>query len=95
VNAESAVRLLIIPGRVLCTCHIVHAQELNPRAYVITPASSMTGVPAHQLDILEQMGVTIVQTRSVAGLAPADVVLDGLIPAVGAAWSRTRAATRS
>jgi NAD(P)H-hydrate epimerase len=41
--------------------------------------SSMTGVPAHQLDILEQMGVTIVETRSMAGLAPADVVLDGLI----------------
>jgi NAD(P)H-hydrate epimerase len=39
----------------------------------------MTGVPAHQLDTLEQMGVTIVETRTVAGLAPADVVLDGLI----------------
>jgi NAD(P)H-hydrate epimerase len=41
--------------------------------------SSMTGVPAHQLDILEQMRVTIIGSRSVAGVAPADVVLDGLI----------------
>jgi len=42
-------------------------------------ASAMTGVPAHQLDILERMGVQILETRSVAGLAPAHVVLDGLI----------------
>ena len=42
-------------------------------------ASAMTSVPAHQLDILERMGVPIVAPRSVASLAPADVVLDGLI----------------
>lgn len=41
--------------------------------------SAMTGVPAHQPDILERMGVPIVETRSVADLAPAHVVLDGLI----------------
>jgi NAD(P)H-hydrate epimerase len=43
------------------------------------PATSMTAVPAHQLDILERMGVPIVAGDSVASLAAADVVLDGLI----------------
>ena len=42
-------------------------------------ASVMTGVPAHQLDILERIGVPIVIARSTLGFAPADVVLDGLI----------------
>ena len=42
-------------------------------------ASTMTGVPAHQLEILERMGVPIVTARSTLGFAPADVVLDGLI----------------
>src|SRR6516225_4486829 len=36
-------------------------------------ASAMTSVPAHQLDILERMGVPIVAPRSVASLAAADV----------------------
>jgi NAD(P)H-hydrate epimerase len=43
------------------------------------PATAMTAVPAHQLDILERMGVPIVAAESVASLAAADVVLDGLI----------------
>jgi len=43
------------------------------------PATSMTAVPAHQRDILERMGVPIVAAESIASLAAADVVLDGLI----------------
>jgi NAD(P)H-hydrate epimerase len=63
---------------------LVAARRLNNWGASVTvglaqSASSMTGVPAHQLDILEKMGVTIVESRSVAGHAPADVVLDGLI----------------
>jgi len=43
------------------------------------PATAMTAVPGHQLDILERMGVPIVAAESIASLAAADVVLDGLI----------------
>ena len=43
------------------------------------PASVMTGVPSHQLDILERMSVPILTARSMVDLEPADVVLDGLI----------------
>jgi NAD(P)H-hydrate epimerase len=43
------------------------------------PATEMTAVPAHQLDILERMSVPIIAAESVASLAVADVVLDGLI----------------
>jgi len=43
------------------------------------PASAMTAVPAHQLSILEHMGIPIVAVESVTSLAAADVVLDGLI----------------
>ena len=39
----------------------------------------MTAVPAHQLDILERMGLPIVAAESIASPAAADVVLDGLI----------------
>jgi NAD(P)H-hydrate epimerase len=43
------------------------------------PATAMTAVPAHQLSILERMGIPIVAVESVASLTAADVVLDGLI----------------
>ena len=43
------------------------------------PASAMTAVPAHQLSILDRMGVEIVAVESLTSLAAADVVLDGLI----------------
>ena len=43
------------------------------------PATAMTTVPAHQLSILERMGVPIVTVESIATLAAADVILDGLI----------------
>jgi len=43
------------------------------------PAAEMRGVPAHQLDVLQRMGVPVVATPATADLAPADAVLDGLI----------------
>ena len=39
----------------------------------------MTAVPAHQLSILERIGIPIVAVESITSLAAADVVLDGLI----------------
>jgi NAD(P)H-hydrate epimerase len=66
-------------GGALVAARRLHNWGASVTVGLAQSASSMTHVPAHQLDILEQMGVTIVETRSVAGLAPADVVLDGLI----------------
>jgi NAD(P)H-hydrate epimerase len=66
-------------GGALVAARRLHNWGASVTVGLAQSASSMTGVPAHQLDILEQMGVTIVETRSVASLAPADVVLDGLI----------------
>ena len=43
------------------------------------PAAAMTAVPAHQLSILERIGIPIVAVESITSLAAADVVLDGLI----------------
>jgi len=43
------------------------------------PVTSMTAVPAHQLAILERMGVPVVAAESIASLAAAECVLDGLI----------------
>jgi len=42
-------------------------------------SSAMTAVPTHQLRILERMSVPIIPAESVASLAAAEVVLDGLI----------------
>jgi NAD(P)H-hydrate epimerase len=66
-------------GGALVAARRLHNWGASVTVGLAQSASSMTAVPAHQLDILERMGVTIVDTRSVAGLAPADVVLDGLI----------------
>jgi NAD(P)H-hydrate epimerase len=66
-------------GGALVAARRLHNWGASVTVALAQSASSMTAVPAHQLDILERMGVTIVDTRSVAGLAPADVVLDGLI----------------
>jgi NAD(P)H-hydrate epimerase len=66
-------------GGALVAARRLHNWGASVTVGLAQSASSMTGVPAHQLDILEQMGVTIVETRSLAGFAPADVVLDGLI----------------
>jgi NAD(P)H-hydrate epimerase len=66
-------------GGALVAARRLHNWGASVTVGLAQSGSSMTGVPAHQLDILEQMGVTIVETRSLAGLAPADVVLDGLI----------------
>jgi NAD(P)H-hydrate epimerase len=66
-------------GGALVAARRLHNWGASVTVGLAQSASSMTAVPAHQLDILERMGVTIVDTRSVAGLAPAGVVLDGLI----------------
>jgi NAD(P)H-hydrate epimerase len=90
-------------GGALVAARRLHNWGASVTVGLAQSASSMTAVPAHQLDILERMGVTIVDTRSVGGLAPADVVLDGLIgyglkgaPQGGAAeliqWANTQSA---
>jgi NAD(P)H-hydrate epimerase len=90
-------------GGALVAARRLHNWGASVTVGLAQSASSMTVVPAHQLDILERMGVTIVDTRSVGGLAPADVVLDGLIgyslkgaPQGGAAeliqWANTQSA---
>jgi NAD(P)H-hydrate epimerase len=66
-------------GGALVAARRLHNWGASVTVGLAQSGSSMTGVPAHQLDILEHMGVTIVETRSMASLAPADVVLDGLI----------------
>jgi NAD(P)H-hydrate epimerase len=90
-------------GGALVAARRLHNWGASVTVGLAQSASSMTAVPAHQLEILERMGVTIVDTRSVGGLAPADVVLDGLIgyslkgaPQGGAAeliqWANTQSA---
>jgi NAD(P)H-hydrate epimerase len=90
-------------GGALVAARRLHNWGASVTVGLAQSASSMTAVPAHQLDILERMGVTIVDTQSVGGLAPADVVLDGLIgyslkgaPQGGAAeliqWANTQSA---
>jgi NAD(P)H-hydrate epimerase len=49
------------------------------RVFVSRPPEAFTGVPAHQLDILMQMGVPVGLAEGITQAEPADVVIDGLI----------------
>jgi NAD(P)H-hydrate epimerase len=39
----------------------------------------MSEIPAHQLEIVQHMGISVMAASAVANLAPATVILDGLI----------------
>src|SRR5215813_10917271 len=43
------------------------------------PPSAMSEIPAHQLEIVERMDISVMAASAVANLAPATVILDGLI----------------
>jgi NAD(P)H-hydrate epimerase len=43
------------------------------------PPSAMSEIPAHQLEIVQHMGISVMAASAVANLAPATVILDGLI----------------
>src|SRR5262244_3149008 len=43
------------------------------------PPSATSEIPAHQLEIVERMDISVMAASAVANLAPATVILDGLI----------------
>ncbi len=49
------------------------------RVYLTRSADKMTSVPAHQLDILQQMGVPALPAAHVGDALGADLVVDGII----------------
>jgi NAD(P)H-hydrate epimerase len=66
-------------GGALVAARRLHNWGATVNVGLAQPTSEMRGVPAHQLDVLQRMGVPVVATPATADLAPADVVLDGLI----------------
>ncbi len=66
-------------GGVLVAARRLHNWGAHVHIFATKPASDFTPVPAHQLDILARMKVTVSQAASVVEERPPDVILDGVI----------------
>ena len=66
-------------GGALVAARRLHNWGAHVRVFVTKPASDFTPVPAHQLDILTRMKVSVSQAAGVVEERTPDVVLDGVI----------------
>ncbi|MBI4502049.1 MAG: NAD(P)H-hydrate epimerase [Gemmatimonadetes bacterium] len=66
-------------GGALTAGRHLHNWGAEVRVFLATPPDALTGVPAHQLEILKRMGLSIAQAIPASGHPRPDVILDGLI----------------
>ncbi len=66
-------------GGALVAARRLHNWGVHVRVFLTKPASDFTPVPAHQLDILTRMKVSVSQAAGVVEERTPDVVLDGVI----------------
>ena len=65
-------------GALVCARHL-HNFGAAVRVFTTSPDAEFTPVPAHQLDILRRMEVTIAQAESLGEGPEVDLVIDGVI----------------
>jgi NAD(P)H-hydrate epimerase len=65
-------------GAMVCARRL-HNWGADVRAFVTKPSDDFSGVPAHQLDILQRMNVPVMQADAVAREANLSLIVDGLI----------------
>lgn len=65
-------------GALICARRL-HNWGANVRAYLTKPRNDFTGVPAHQLDILERMNVPVMPADAVVDEIAPDLIVDGVI----------------
>src|SRR6516164_1643400 len=65
-------------GGALVAARRLHNWGASVEVVLGQPRSAMSEIPAHQLEIVERMGISVM-AASAADLAPATVILDGLI----------------
>ncbi|MDX1521419.1 MAG: NAD(P)H-hydrate epimerase [Anaerolineae bacterium] len=66
-------------GGALVCARRLHNYGAEVRVYVTRPAAEFNPVPAHQLDILQRMGLSIGPAESIAAAPRPDLIIDGLI----------------
>jgi len=66
-------------GGALVAARRLHNWGAHVRVFVTKPATEFTPVPAHQLDILTRMRVSVSQAAGVVEERTPDVILDGVI----------------
>ncbi len=66
-------------GGALVAARRLHNWGAHVRVFVTKPAADFTPVPAHQLDILTRMKVSVGQAAGVVEERTPDVILDGVI----------------
>lgn len=66
-------------GGALVCARRLHCWGADVHVYLTMPPENFTGVPAHQLDILELMNVSISSAEDVARVRNAQLIIDGII----------------
>jgi NAD(P)H-hydrate epimerase len=65
-------------GAMVCARRL-HNWGAHVRVFVTKPAEAFKGVPAHQLDILQRMGVPVIQANGIKQETNTDLIVDGII----------------
>ena len=65
-------------GAMVCARRL-HNWGAHIQVFITKPAEEFSGVPAHQLEILQRMGIPVEQADSLATIQRTDLIIDGLI----------------
>ena len=65
-------------GALVCARHL-HNWGARVQLFLTKPAEVFRGVPAHQLDILQRMNVSIAPAEAVTKVEHVDLIIDGII----------------
>ncbi len=66
-------------GGALVCARRLHNYGVRVQVFVTKPDADFTPIPAHQLDILRRMKVTVAQAEAVSQADKADLIVDGVI----------------
>lgn len=66
-------------GGALVAARRLHTWGAHVEVVLSAPADAFTPVPAHQLDIVQQLGIPVHAADALAGLTTPELVLDGVI----------------
>ena len=66
-------------GGALVCARRLHNYGAEVKVYTTKPVGNFTPIPAHQLDILQRMKVTIAQADNISNATESDLIIDGVI----------------
>lgn len=65
-------------GAMVCARRL-HNWGAHVHVFLTKPANAFTPIPAHQLDILQRMQVSVAQADTITEMASVDLIIDGVI----------------